>query len=314
MRHLLSRIVCGFVIGIGAILPGVSGGVMAVSMGLYEDMVSAISDFVGRLKDCFLLALKKRWADMKPSWAVMKRCILFLIPLGVGGVIGVLLTSNVLKLFLEKYEAPVLALFCGLVLGSIPSLVMEAKIDRARGFRLRYVLAAVLGLACVLAFAFLESSVSSNTNVESLSFWQAVLAGAVLPIGVVIPGVSSSFILIYMGLYTAFLKAIAAVNIPVLLEAGVAFVLVSLVLIQLVNRMLKRHHTTSYFAIIGFVIGSVALILPSIIRGLTWSCPILFVAGLAASIFEGYYKARKQAVRQISADVEAAAAEKPEER
>ncbi len=292
MKEFFRKVFCGIVIGVGCVLPGVSGGIMAISMGLYEGMISAISGF----------------------FKAVKRNFLYLLPLGIGGAVGLVLTSNVLSIFLEKNEASVMALFAGLVLGSLPSLFLEAKGEDR--FKKRYAVAAVCGLLFVLAFGFLESSVTTNESVAAFTPVTAIIAGAVLSIGVVIPGASSSFLLIYMGLYAALLDAMAGImNISLLLREGlssalskmgssivtlmmvaVGFGAVALLLIKLVNAALKRYHALSYFAILGFVIGSVALVMPNIIRGLTWFTPVLFLAGLLLSIFEGYMRARKAAV------------------
>lgn len=277
MKLFLKRVFCGMIIGVGAVLPGVSGGIIAVSMGLYEGMIKAISGFFSAIKANFL----------------------FLLPIGIGGVLGVGATVLGLSRVLELYETAVLALFCGLVLGTIPSLFDEARGDER--FKKRYVVSAVLGLGLILLFALLESRVGTNEKVTELGVVTAILAGAVLSIGVVIPGISSSFLLIYLGWYMAFLNAVKTIDIKTIFFLCVGFGLMALLLIKIVGYMLKRHHATSFFAIIGFVIGSVALIIPSVVEGLSWTTPLLFFAGLAISVLEGYYKARRAALSSAAA-------------
>lgn len=269
MKQFFYRILAGLVIGVGAILPGVSGGIIAVSLGLYERMVSAVSGF----------------------FRSMRKNALFLLPIGIGGVIGLLLTSNVLKVFIERNEATVLALFSGFVLGNVPWLFLEAKGEKK--FRKRYMLALVGGLVFVLMFALFELGATGPESESPLPPLLAIVAGAVLAVGVVIPGISSSFLLIYMGMYASVLTAIARVDIPMLFFAGVGFVAMGFGIIKLVNWMLKKHHALSYFAIIGFVVGSVALVVPRVIEGLSWTSPFLFVIGLAVSVFQGFLKARR---------------------
>lgn len=269
MKQFFYRILAGLVIGVGAILPGVSGGIIAVSLGLYERMVSAVSGF-------FHSARKNA---------------LFLLPIGIGGALGLLLTSNVLKVFIERNEASVLALFSGFVLGNVPWLFLEAKGEKK--FRKRYMLALVGGLVFVLMFALFELGAAGAGSEAPLSPLLAIVAGAVLAVGVVIPGISSSFLLIYMGMYASVLTAIARVDIPMLFFAGVGFVAMGFGIIKLVNWMLKKHRALSYFAIIGFVVGSVALVVPRVIEGLSWTSPFLFVIGLAVSVFQGFLKARR---------------------
>lgn len=288
---------CGLVIGVGGVLPGVSGGIMAISMGLYERMMDAIGHF----------------------FSAIRKNIAFLLPIAIGGGLGILLTSNALSVVLETYEAPVLALFMGMVLGSIPDLFVEARADG--GFRKRHVVALICGLAFVLLFALGESSVTDNSTAGDLNILTSLIAGGVLSIGVVIPGVSSSFLLIYIGLYNAVLSTIAGVmDLSILFTQGLGaalqnlgnqivpllfmilgFALVAMMIIKGVNIMLKRHHALSYAAIIGFVIGSVALIAPRMLAGFHWTCVPLFAAGLAVSLLECRAHAKHRALDAAAA-------------
>lgn len=307
MKSILYRLVCGLVMGVGGVLPGVSGGILAISLGVYEKMMLAIGNFFQNVK-----------ANIR-----------FLFPLAIGGGIGILLTSNVLSIVIERYEIQLLSLFAGLVLGSLPELYAEVKRSTER-IRWKHVLAAVLGLAFVLLFALGESSVAQNNETTVLSIPGALAAGAVLSVGTVIPGISSSFILVYLGLYPAVIASISGVMdfsslasggvaaalarlsssiLPLLIMAA-AFAVVSLVIIKGVNRALKRHHALSYAAVIGFVVGSVALVIPSVILRVTWACPILFAAGMALSYLE--YRYKKKLDLKHTAKTENAAQPEPE--
>lgn len=289
MKSILYRTICGVVIGIGAVLPGVSGGILAISLGIYEKMMLAI----GTLFRSF------------------RENIRYLLPLGIGGVIGILLTSNVLSLLIARYEMQLLSLFTGLVLGSLPELYAEVRLDGPKLIP-KHIIAALLGLGFVLLFALGESSVAGNAAVTQLTIPGALIAGAVLSVGTIIPGISSSFILVYLGLYPAVLAAIASVmDFKTLASSGLAaafaslgahilpltamvaaFGLVSILIIKLVNRMLRRHHATSYAAVIGFVVGSVALVLPNVLAQFTWACPLFFLGGLGLSLLEQRIKKR----------------------
>lgn len=296
-KSILYRVICGAVIGIGCVLPGVSGGILAISLGIYEKMMNAI----GNLFRSF------------------RQNVRYLLPLGVGGVIGILLTSNVLTLLIARYEMQLLSLFTGLVLGSLPELFAEVRLDGPT-LRLKHIVAAFLGLGFVLLFALGESSVVGNATVTELTIPGALLAGAVLSVGTIIPGISSSFILVYLGLYSAVLATIASVlDLKTLASSGIAaaignlgahflplmamagaFALVSILIIKLVNRMLRRHHATSYAAVIGFVVGSIILISPNILSKFTWACPVFFLVGLAMSLLEQKFKEKLTGQKSIS--------------
>jgi putative membrane protein len=291
LKSFLYRLVCGVVMGVGGVLPGVSGGILAISLGIYEKTMSAIGNFLKNIKGNFR----------------------YLFPLVIGVGVGILLTSNLLTMVIDRYEVQLLSLFTGLVLGSFPELLAEVKQNTPK-IRWKHVLAAVLGLGFVLLFALGESSVATNNETAVLTIPGALISGAVLSVGTVIPGISSSFILVYLGLYPAVISAIASVmdfnslasgGIPAvlaklsgsflpLLVMTAMFAVVSLGIIKIVNRMLKRHHAMSYAAVIGFVVGSVALVLPGLLPKLTWACPIFFAAGFALTLLERFFKQKMQ--------------------
>ena len=289
LKSILYRVVSGIVMGIGCVLPGVSGGILAISLGVYEKMLAALGNL----------------------FRAFRRNMRYLLPLGVGGVIGILLTSNVLSLVIARYEAQLLSLFTGLVLGSLSELYAEVRLDGPK-LKAKHFVAVALGLGFVLLFALGESSVSKTTNTTELTIWGAVVSGAVLSFGTIIPGISSSFILVYLGLYPAVIAAITSVlDIKTLASSGLAtmianlgahilplgamvvsFGIVAVGIIKLVNRMLRRHHATSYAAIIGFVLGSVGLVVPTVLKDFHWTSALFFVAGLGLSLLEHRIKAK----------------------
>lgn len=287
LKSILYRAASGIVIGVGCVLPGVSGGILAISLGIYEKMLFAIGDL----------------------FRAFRRNVRYLLPLGIGGVIGILLTSNVLSLVIARYETQLLSLFTGLVLGSLSELFAEVRLDGPK-LKAKHFVAAALGLGFVLLFALGESSVAQNAKVTELTVTGALISGAVLSFGTIIPGISSSFILVYLGLYPAVIAAITSVldlktlassgfgamvanlgaNILPLCVMVASFGIVAVVIIKLVNRMLKRHHATSYAAIIGFVLGSVALVLPKLFQPFHWTILLFFFAGLGLSLLEHRFK------------------------
>ncbi|MEN6595539.1 MAG: DUF368 domain-containing protein [Clostridiaceae bacterium] len=305
MKSMLYRLICGVAIGIGGVLPGVSGGILAISLGVYEKMMLAIGDFFRNAK-----------ANFK-----------YLLPIVIGGGIGILLTSNVLSILIERYEAPLLALFSGLVLGSVPGLYSEVR--QSGPIKARHIVAALLGLGFILLFAFGETSVAAGGAMAELTIPVSILAGAVLAFGVVIPGISSSFILIYMGLYSAVLGVISGVfDLSALATGGISgaidrfleilvplifitlgFGVCALIVIKIVNRMMKRHHAASYAAVIGFVVGSVALILPKAFASFTWGCAGMLAVGIVLSYLQNRYRA-KFSQKEIAVQLPAARAAK----
>lgn len=305
MKSIFYRLACGIAIGIGGVLPGVSGGILAISLGIYEKMMLAVGSFFTNIK-----------ANVR-----------YLLPLVIGGGIGILLTSNVLDILIERYAAQLLSLFCGLVLGSVPELAQEVR--RSGPIKPRHILSAALGLLFVLLFAFGESSATAGKSAAELTIPVSLLSGAVLALGVVIPGISSSFILIYMGLYSAVIGVLAGIfDLSELFSGGFAaaitrfsqilvplifmtigFGVCALLIIKLVNFMMRRHHAAAYAAIVGFVIGSVALIVPQIAGGFTWGCIPMFLGGVALSWLQNRFQARLTLRESATALPEAAVSE-----
>lgn len=285
------KILCGAAIGVGFVLPGVSGGVIAISMGLYEKMLAAI-------KRCFTF-----------SWKAIKESFFFLLPIGIGGLIGVLLTSNALKLVIEQHEPEVLALFCGFVLGSIPTLFEETRQASAPRAKLsvKTVLLIAAGFVFAVLFGLLDTSATAEaaaTAGHRLPPMLAMLAGAVLSLGVVIPGLSSSFLLVYLGLYRAILISIAELYIPTLFFTAVGFGIAALLLVLLMHKLLEKHHAASYAAIIGIALGSMVLILPQIFSGFTFLCIPLLIVGAAFGLWQSIWQIRRSRIQTDGAPAE----------
>ncbi len=129
---VLLRLAQGVLLGLGCILPGVSGGVMAVSFGLYRPMLDALTGFF------------RDW----------KNNLRFLLPLVAGIALGVLAGAAGLKLLLEQYRTPLLYLFIGLILGGVPGLLREANAD---GFRPCWLWALAGGVAAASLLLLLET-------------------------------------------------------------------------------------------------------------------------------------------------------------
>ena len=259
----LLRVLKGFIIGVAGIVPGASGGVLAVSMGVYRPVLDAVYGF---FKD-------------------IKRNFLFLLPLGLGGVIGLLSMSRVVEWLMLNWRTPFLYALIGLVLGGVPSFIKEAN---STGFKLKYLWGTLFGAGIVALFAVLEYKLVGGGGLE-FNWWTAMLSGGIIAVGTVIPGISTSFILMFMGLYEPLLGALNTFNIPMLLCAGAGAVVVVAVLILFVKRMFDRHRGYAYYAVLGFLIGTIALIFP----GFEWSFMQLAYVGLLAGGFvAGYYICR----------------------
>ena len=241
VKNFLEKMLAGVIMGIGGILPGVSGGIMAVAMGLYRKMLDAVYYF-----------FRAPWENF-----------LFLLPLGIGGVIGLVGTSQILGILLDRFRTPIMYLFIGLVLGGVPSLYKEGvKADR---FRPKYLVATAVGALMIYALAMVNPD---EGGVDlALNPFTAGLCGGIIALGTVIPGISTSFLLIFLGIYDEMLGALNSFNIPLILCTGIGMALVALLLIRLVKKMFDRFPSYTYFGVMGFLATSVILIFPGLRTG-----------------------------------------------
>lgn len=223
MKFLLN--LCkGTIAGIGGIAPGLSGSVLLVILGLYEDAVNAI----GTLFQNF------------------KKNVIFLLPLVLGFGCGVLLFSKVVDFMLVQYEFYTRYAFLGLVLGTIPLFYQEV---RKKGFSKRYYLV-ILGSAAIGFFLFGFNKTMFPVITEP-NLFQSVLLGVMVAGSSIIPGIDSAVILSALGLYELYVSSLASFNLQVLLPAALGLVLGALGFSAIMHILLKKCYTLTFSVIFG---------------------------------------------------------------
>lgn len=237
MSFLLSCLK-GVALGAGAILPGISSGVLCVIFGIYETLVSSILDF---------------FKDIRGN-------IKFLFPILLGIGIGVILFGNILRVLFDTFPIPTKCIFLGLILGSIPSLFHTA--NQGKGFRLHYLIYTFATFFLALLLLLLENSIT-NLGSGTMGFTFLILSGFIMSVGVVVPGVSSSVLLMLLGVYDIYLCAVSSLNFVVLIPMGIGLCIGGFVFLKMTNYCLKCFAIQTYYAIIGFVLGSVLILFPS---------------------------------------------------
>lgn len=253
------RAIKGFVIGFGAITPGLSGGLLMVVLGIYEPLMR----FLGNIKDKFL------------------KNLLYFIPVGIGGVAGVVIFSKLVSYTFDNYKAPFIWLFLGFIAGTFPSLFKTA----GKNGRKSYHYGILIGLAVFTFFLMRWMETISNVTLpQTLGSW--LLAGLLIGLGIVVPGMSPSNFLIYIGLYKPMSDGIGALNFGVILPL-IGGVLISILLLaKAVNWMFEKAYGVMYHLILGVVIGSSAAI--ALIHGQASGitiiiCAVCFAIGALAS-------------------------------
>lgn len=221
---------------------GISSGVFCVIFGIYEKLVNSVLNL---FKD-------------------FKKNFLFLLPIGLGGITGVFLVGKILNFLFVSYPMPTSFCFIGLICGSLPILFKQA--NQKKGFRLHYsiflVAAFGIGLLSIRLETVLPALIQVDTN--SISFFYFVLAGFAMSIGIVVPGVSSTVILMCLGVYSHYLNAVSTANLAILLPMGIGVLLGSILFLKIIQFLLDRYYSQTFYAIIGFVLGSIFVLYPGI--------------------------------------------------
>ena len=238
----LSRMLKGLVVGVANIIPGVSGGTMAVVMGIYDKLIGAVSD------------LRR---DFKNS-------VIYLFPIGVGALLGILLFSYLIEYLLANFTMPTNIFFLGLILGSIP---MIAKKALYQGKKLRVgvsnVLPGLITLGAMIVMAVMGTGDQSATEMTG-SYFSAIrlfLSAVAAAACMIMPGISGSMIMVLLGVYTSVLTAISSFNIPVLIPVALGVLLGVFWGAKLIDWCMKRFEQQTYFAILGLIAGSILPIL-----------------------------------------------------
>lgn len=233
-RNFLLRIIQGALIGLGAVLPGISGGVLCVIFGIYKTIMEFLAD-----------PFKK-----------MKTHLPLLIPVGIGGVIGFLGIANVLSFFLEKYPAPSVCLFVGLIGGMLPSLFREAG-EQGRS-KASYV---SMYVAMAAVFVLLIGLQLFSVEIVPNFVWY-IFCGFCLALSVIAPGMSFSTLLMPLGLYEPFVAGIGHLDFAVLIPGGIGGLATVILFAKAVDMLFKRHYSAAFHAIVGVVIAATVMIIP----------------------------------------------------
>ncbi|MGL5248282.1 MAG: DUF368 domain-containing protein [Brooklawnia sp.] len=245
----LTRLVKGVMVGVGFILPGLSGGVLAVIFRIYDPIIRFLS---------------------RPQHRFMKN-VLYFIPIGIGGAAGVVLFSLVVEAAFGRFAAQFICLFIGFVVGTFPSLFRQAGQQGRRPLHW-----AILVVSALVIFVIMLVGGQVALNVTpNLAVWLG--SGALIGLGVIVPGMSPSNFLIYFGLYDKMAAGIAAFDLGVIIPLTLGLVVCVLLFAKAAAWAFDRYYSGMYHFILGMVIGSSVAIFPTVVF------PAFAPAGLAAS-------------------------------
>ncbi len=237
----ITTILKGFVLGIANIIPGVSGGTLAITLGIYEKLIDIISNLRMRIKDN----------------------IKFIILLIIGVAIGLVLFSNIISICLARFPFITIMFFIGIILGGTPVLFEKIRKHKT----VSSIIIFVITFSIVMLLTLLGNSERIIT-LDSLNILKVIglfFAGFVAAASMLLPGISGSFVLMLIGYYRPIIDSIKDLthfnnllhNIIILGIAGVGVLCGLILSAKLINWLLKKYEIPTYFGIIGFVIASV---------------------------------------------------------
>lgn len=263
--HVLLKLLQGSLIGLGAVLPGISGGVLCVIFGIYPTIMEFLADPIHRFKS-----------------HVPK-----LIPIGIGGIIGFLGIANLLSVLLEKYPAPSVCIFIGLITGMLPSLIREAG-EKGRDGNSYTAMYIAMGTVFSLLVILQLSSMQINPG-----FIWYIFCGCCLALSVIVPGLSFSTLLMPLGLYEPFVSGIGHMDFTVLIPGGIGALATLVLLSRAINTLFERHYSIAFHAIIGIVIAATIMIIPfssftESIEAFTINILCLCLGGIASLLLDRF--------------------------
>ena len=300
LKHAPMQVVRGFLMGSADIVPGVSGGTIALVLGIYTHLIDTVRDGASVLgaavKGDVSGALEKFKAV---DWA-------FLIPLLVGIGLAVIALSHTIEHLLETQPVRMAAAFFGLVVGSIIVTAQRLKLDATRA-------ATLVGVAVV---AFVVLGLRSGP-VEDPSLPFVFVAGAIAICAMILPGVSGSFLLLMLGLYDSVLGAVSDLDLAIIAVFGLGAVLGLAGFSTLLHWALHHHHQLVLSGLVGLMLGSLRVLWPwpngtegtemAMPAGDVWVPILLAVAGGVVVVVMSLLAGEEHQDAKIEAEAEAEA-------
>lgn len=240
----------GFAMGTTDLVPGVSGGTIALLLGIYDDFIRSISGIFS----------KRFWESLK-----------FLIPIGLGMVIAIGVLSKLINYLLSTHTVPTMFFFVGLIGGIIPYLLKTSKFKQT--FSIQHYILLLLGIVIIVVITLLNNGDKHAGETLSLNSGLIIkyfIAGMCASSAMLLPGISGSFMLLVFGVYGTVMFAISefmSLNfaaIPVLLTVGLGVICGFLFSSKLIQYLLSYYTFLTYALIIGFVVGSLYAVFPGL--------------------------------------------------
>jgi putative membrane protein len=251
--NLVWTTVRGFLMGAADIVPGVSGGTIALILGIYERLIASVragSSALGRLLTGDFSEFR-RWMGVV-DWA-------FIVPLGAGILLAVLTLAHLLERLLLEQPVLMASLFLGLVVGSI--VVAWKLLEDSNATHVFVILAVGFGVFLVLGIPG-GTSQDSVAQLAEPALWAFFVSGAIAISAMILPGISGSFILVVLGMYGPVLAAVTGRDVAALAVFTIGAVVGLALFSQILHRALTLHHDMVLAVLIGIMAGSLRVLWP----------------------------------------------------
>lgn len=274
---MLKMILKGVVIGVANIIPGVSGGTMAVSMGIYDKIIHAATHLLSEFKKSMKL----------------------LIPILIGAALGLVVVARVIQMMFERVPFQTNLLFIGLIVGGLPAMTKKVK---GQSIRLSHILSCVLFFALVVGLAAMGETegAAADLSFNMVNVVKLFGVGIITSATMVIPGVSGSMILMIMGYYNPvlnevnrFIDNLVKFNVPGLIDGcmilvpfGIGVVVGIFAIAKIIEIIFTKFPYVAYWAIIGLIIASpFAILMMNNLGTITVVTVLTGIVALVAGIF-----------------------------
>lgn len=243
VRRYLTLVLKGMAMGAADVVPGVSGGTIAFISGIYEELIES-------LRRINISALKLLWQKGPgAAWDYINGNFLLAVFAGVG--LSLLSLARVISYAMETQPILIWSFFFGLVCASV--IYVARQLER---WGIAEATALIVGTTMALGISL------SNPAQLPDSGWMLFIAGGIAICAMILPGISGSFILLLLGLYSTFLKAITEFDLLALGSFGAGCVFGLLAFSHVLSWLLKRYHGATLAALTGFLVGSLQMIWP----------------------------------------------------
>ena len=278
IKNFFYRMLCGAFLGISVIAPGISGSIMAVMMGIYDELITIISN----------------------PFKNFKKNVVYLLPMVIGACVSVVALIKGLEFLFDNYHVPAYLLFMSLIAGSIPTVLGEAK---KGGIKTKYFVGVAIALMFALCVGFMakaEVAIAVDTTNTASMAMRIYLPVCAFVSGMMsmMPGMSVSMLLMMFGVYEPLLHLVTSllkfnewftpawlVSVLTIATVGIAFVVGMILFSNITKRVFEKHRGLAFLMVLGFMTGSVISIFPGLPKdALNWVLSIIAVCvGLGVS-------------------------------